>query len=170
MSLSTVRLHQLLVAAAFLVPCVVLVGAAWWNRAEVLREEDSAVVRTAAVMHEHASKVFDTAELAMDRVDDYVFDRSWTQISAPATGGFLASLKAPLAQARAVWVVDPQGRIRASSREGDLGASSPSATSSRSTARRISASMSARPCASPTAPPPSWSAGGARPRTGASTG
>ena len=67
MSLSTVRLHQLLVAAAFLVPCVVLVGAAWWNRAEVLREEDSAVVRTAAVMHEHASKVFDTAELAMDR-------------------------------------------------------------------------------------------------------
>ena len=121
MSLSTVRLHQLLVAAAFLVPCVVLVGAAWWNRAEVLREEDSAVVRTAAVMHEHASKVFDTAELAMDRVDDYVFDRSWAQISAPATGGFLASLKAPLAQARAVWVVDPQGRIRASSREGDLG-------------------------------------------------
>ncbi|KMO39995.1 histidine kinase [Methylobacterium variabile] len=121
MSLSTVRLHQLLVAAAFLVPCVVLVGAAWWNRAEVLREEDSAVVRTAAVMHEHASKVFDTAELAMDRVDDYVFDRSWSQIAASATGGFLASLKAPLAQARAVWVVDPQGRVQASSREGDLG-------------------------------------------------
>ncbi|MGF3023209.1 ATP-binding protein [Methylobacterium aquaticum] len=121
MSLSTVRLHQLLVAAAFLVPCVVLVGAAWWNRAEVLREEDSAVVRTAAVMHEHASKVFDTAELAMDRVDDYVFDRGWSQIAAPATGGFLASLKAPLAQARAVWVVDPQGKIQASSREADLG-------------------------------------------------
>ncbi|MCF4128630.1 hybrid sensor histidine kinase/response regulator [Methylobacterium sp. SyP6R] len=121
MSLSTVRLHQLLVAAAFLVPCVVLVGAAWWNRAEVLREEDSAVVRTAAVMHEHASKVFDTAELAMDRVDDYIFDRSWSQIAAPATGGFLASLKAPLAQARAVWVVDPQGKIQASSREADLG-------------------------------------------------
>ncbi|MFH6782506.1 MULTISPECIES: hybrid sensor histidine kinase/response regulator [Methylobacterium] len=121
MSLSTVRLHQLLVAAAFLVPCVVLLGAAWWNRAEVLREEDSAVVRTAAVMHEHASKVFDTAELAMDRVDDYIFDRSWSQISASATGGFLASLKAPLAQARAVWVVDPRGRIEASSRAGDLG-------------------------------------------------
>ncbi|MFE1599128.1 ATP-binding protein [Methylobacterium sp. ID0610] len=121
MSLSTVRLHQLLVAAAFLVPCVVLVGAAWWNRAEVLREADGAIQRTAAVMHEHASKVFDTAELAMDRVDDYVFDRSWTQIGAPATSAFLSTLKAPLAQAVAVWVVDPQGVVRASSREGDLG-------------------------------------------------
>ena len=85
MSLSTVRLHQLLVAAAFLVPCVVLVGAAWWNRAEVLREEDSAVVRTAAVMHEHASKVFDTAELAMDRVDDYVNERMRMGVSFSLT-------------------------------------------------------------------------------------
>jgi hypothetical protein len=164
-SLSTVRLHQLLVAAAFLVPCVVLVGAAWWNRAEVLREEDSAVVRTAAVMHEHASKVFDTAELAMDRVDDYVFDRSWSQIAAPATGGFLASLKAPLAQARAVWVVDPQGKIQASSREADLG---------RDLAARDVFSVH-RPrdigiYGRRTAPPPSWSAAGARPMTGASTG
>ncbi|ACL56674.1 ATP-binding protein [Methylobacterium nodulans] len=123
MSLSTVRLHQLLVAAAFLVPCAVLLGAAWWNRAEVLREADNAIQRTAAVMHEHASKVFDTAELAMDRVDDYVFDRPWTQIGAPATSAFLSTLKAPLAQAVAVWVVDPQGVVRASSREGDLGTS-----------------------------------------------
>ncbi|GJD49564.1 Sensor histidine kinase RcsC [Methylobacterium crusticola] len=121
MSLSTVRLHQLLVAAAFLVPCVVLVGAAWWNRGEVLREQESAVVRTAAVMHEHASKVLDTAELAMDRVDDYVFDRTWSQIAAAATGGFLSTLKAPLAQATAVWVVDPRGVVRASSRDGDVG-------------------------------------------------
>ncbi|ACA19175.1 integral membrane sensor hybrid histidine kinase [Methylobacterium sp. 4-46] len=122
MSLSTVRLHQLLVAAAFLVPCVVLLGAAWWNRTEVLREADSAVQRTAAVMHEHASKVFDTAELAMDRVDDYVFDRPWGQIGAPATNAFLSTLKAPLAQAVAVWVVDPEGVVRASSRAGDVGA------------------------------------------------
>ncbi|MGY2052733.1 ATP-binding protein [Methylobacterium sp. JK268] len=121
MSLSTVRLHQLLVAAAFLIPCVVLVGAAWWNRTEVLREADSAVQRTAAVMHEHASKVFDTAELAMDRVDDYVFDRPWSQIGAPATSAFLATLKAPLSQAVAVWVLDAEGVVRASSRQGDVG-------------------------------------------------
>ena len=121
MSLSTVRLHQLLVAAAILVPCVVLLGAALWNRAEVLREADSSLIRTAAVMHEHASKVFDTAELAMDRVDDYAFDRSWSQIGSPGTTAFLATLKAPLAQAVAVWVVDPEGRVRASSRESDLG-------------------------------------------------
>ncbi|WP_407526206.1 ATP-binding protein [Methylobacterium oryzisoli] len=121
MNLSTVRLHQLLVAAAFLVPCAVLLGAALWNRAEVLREADSSLIRTAAVMHEHASKVFDTAELAMDRVDDYAFDRSWSQIGSPGTTAFLATLKAPLAQAVAVWVVDPEGRVRASSRESDLG-------------------------------------------------
>ncbi|MEH3147035.1 MAG: response regulator [Methylobacterium frigidaeris] len=123
MTLSTVRLHQLLVAAAFLVPCVVLIGAAWWNRSEVLREEDAGLTRTATVMLEHASKVFDTAELAMDRVDDYLFDRSWAQFDTTSANAFLATLKAPLAQAVAVQVVDPQGGVRASSRAGDVGQS-----------------------------------------------
>ncbi|RVU17414.1 ATP-binding protein [Methylobacterium oryzihabitans] len=121
MTLSTVRLHQLLVAAAFLVPCVVLIGAAWWNRNEVLREEDAALTRTATVMLEHASKVFDTAELAMDRVDDYLFDRSFAQLEAASANAFLATLKAPLAQAVAVQVVDRQGIVRASSRAADVG-------------------------------------------------
>jgi hypothetical protein len=59
-SLSSVRLHRLLLVASLLVPALVFVAAAAWNRLEVLRENDETITRTAAILHEHAHKVFDS--------------------------------------------------------------------------------------------------------------
>ncbi|EIM26757.1 hypothetical protein [Microvirga lotononidis] len=70
MSISSIRLHRLLLVASLLVPALVFIAAAAWNRSEVLRENDEAISRTAAILHEHAHKVFDTVDLLIGRVED----------------------------------------------------------------------------------------------------
>ncbi|WP_270936547.1 hybrid sensor histidine kinase/response regulator, partial [Falsiroseomonas oryzae] len=109
------RLHLLLVLAALLVPAVLFAAAALQNRADVLRDGQDAVVRTVAVMHEHARKVFETQELALARVDDRVHDLTWEQIETPEINLFLARLQAPLEQAVSIWVTDRNGVVRAGS-------------------------------------------------------
>ena len=119
MSLSSVRLHRLLLVASLLVPAFVFVAAAAWNRAEVLRENEETITRTAAILHEHARKVFDTVELAIGRVEDRIQAMSWDEIAAPETSAFLRRLKAPLEQAVSIWITDAGGYVRAGSQEWD---------------------------------------------------
>ena len=113
--LTTIRLHQLLFAAALLVPAALFGGAAWLNYHDVLREGRETVGRTVAIMHEHARKVFETEELLLALVTERVDGMSWDQIAEPGTSQFLRKLKAPLEQAVSVWVADATGRIRAGS-------------------------------------------------------
>lgn len=117
--MSSVRLHRLLLVAALLVPAVVFAAAAAWNRAEVLRENGETITRTAAILHEHANKVFDTVELAIGRVEDRTHGMLWEEISAPGTSVFLQKLKAPLAQAVSIWITDANGHVRAGSQPWD---------------------------------------------------
>jgi signal transduction histidine kinase/ActR/RegA family two-component response regulator len=112
-------LHVLLVVASVAAPAGLFTVAAVQNRADVLREGQDAVVRTAAIMQEHARKVFETQELALARVDDRVHDLSWEQISAPETSAFLARIKAPLEQAVSLWITDREGVVRAGSQSWD---------------------------------------------------
>jgi signal transduction histidine kinase/ActR/RegA family two-component response regulator len=118
-SMSSVRLHRLLLVASLLVPALVFVAAAAWNRAEVLRENEETITRTAAILHEHARKVFDTVELAIGRVEDRTHGMSWQEISAPETSAFLQRLKAPLEQAVSIWITDASGHVRAGSQSWD---------------------------------------------------
>jgi signal transduction histidine kinase/ActR/RegA family two-component response regulator len=113
--LSAVRLHALLVLASLLVPAALFAAAAWQNRRDVLREGADTVLRTALVLQEHGRKVFETQELALARVDDYVQGLSWDRIAAPETSAFLARLKAPYEQAVSIWVTDRDGVVRAGS-------------------------------------------------------
>jgi signal transduction histidine kinase/CheY-like chemotaxis protein len=115
--MTSVRLHRLLLVASLLVPAVVFVAAAWWNRSEVVRENTETIARTAAVLHEHARKVFDTVELALARVDDRVRTMSWDDISSQETNAFLRNLKAPLEHAVSIWVTDADGYVRAGSQD-----------------------------------------------------
>ncbi|HZH51540.1 MAG TPA: response regulator [Microvirga sp.] len=117
--MSSVRLHRLLLVASLLVPAIVFAAAAVWNRAEVLRDNEETVVRTSAILHEHARKVFDTVELAIGRVEDHIQGMSWEEISAPETSAFLQRLKAPLEQAVSIWITDADGYVRAGSRDWD---------------------------------------------------
>jgi signal transduction histidine kinase/CheY-like chemotaxis protein len=113
--MSSVRLHRLLIVASLLVPAVVFAAAAAWNHTEVLNDSERTIVRTTAILHEHASKVFDTVELVIGRVEDRTHAMSWEEISAPETSAFLQRLKAPLEQAVSIWITDATGRVRAGS-------------------------------------------------------
>ena len=102
-------------AAAILVPAVVFVAAALWNRGEVVREAKETIVRTTAVLDEHARKVFDTVDLLLQRVDDHVRRLAPDEIATPETNDFLGALKAPLEQAVSIWVTDATGQVLAGS-------------------------------------------------------
>jgi len=121
--ISSVRLHRLLLVASLLVPAIVFVAAASWNRSEVLRENHETVTRTTAILHEHARKVFDTVDLVLGRVDDHVSRMSWDEIASPATSDFLRRLKAPLEQAVSIWITDAAGHVRAGSQPWEPGVS-----------------------------------------------
>ena len=110
-----VRLHRAVLAAALVVPAAMFGAAAWWNRAEVLREGAGAVERTAAVMHEHAAKVFDTADLVLARVDERIARMGEAEVASPETSEFLHALKQPLDQFVSIWVTDADGRVQAGS-------------------------------------------------------
>lgn len=114
---STIIFHQLLVAAAIIVPAAAFLAAAMENRRDVLREGEGTVLRTVAVMDEHARKVFDTVDLALGRVDDRVRGLSEQEIESGSTNAFLALLKAPLKQAVSIWVTNAEGRVLAGSQD-----------------------------------------------------
>ncbi len=112
---SSVRLHQMLLGAAMLVPAVLFAAAAWENYAAVWREGTAIVQRTTAIMHEHARKVFETEELLLSLVDERISDMPPAAVSAPATSDFLRRVKAPLDQAVSAWIADADGIIQAGS-------------------------------------------------------
>ena len=112
---SSVRLHRLLLAASILLPALLFAAAAWQNHNDVMRENHDTLVRTAAMMQEHARKVMETAELAIGEIDQRIDDQDWARISAPSTNDFLRRLKAPLDQFVSLWIADATGTIRAGS-------------------------------------------------------
>ena len=108
------HLYRPLFAASLLVPAALFAAVAAHNRADVLRDGQSEIVRSTAVMHEHAQKVFETAELALARVDDHLRAlASAGGVVGPETGAFLVRLKAPLEQAVSIWIADADGTFRA---------------------------------------------------------
>ncbi len=113
--MTSVRLHRLLLAAALVVPAALCVAGLWQNRIDLLREGRAEVRRTAAVMQEHARKVFETAELAIGQVDQRIAGESPASISSPETSRFLRRLKVPIEQLNSIWVADSAGLIQAGS-------------------------------------------------------
>src|SRR3954447_15795707 len=114
-----IRFHRYLLVASVLVPGLVFLAAAAWNRSEVLREDTQSIARTAAVFQEHARKVFDTVELVLGRVDDRIRGQSRDEISSAGTSAFLRDLKAPLEHVVSIWVTDADGRVLAGSQSWD---------------------------------------------------
>jgi len=102
-------LHQVLLAAALLVPAALFAAAAWHNRQEVQREGADTVARTIAIMHEHARKVFETEELLLSLIEERVNDLSPDEVASPFTSDFLRRVKAPLEQAVSTWIAGPDG-------------------------------------------------------------
>ena len=116
---SSITLHRALVAAAVIIPAVTFLAAALENRRAVLREGENSVMRTAAILDEHARKVFDTVDLLLGRVDDHLHHMLGDDVSKQAGSEFLRAIKAPLPQAVSVWVSDRHGKVLAGSQDWD---------------------------------------------------
>ena len=108
-------LHRILILASLIVPAGLFAAAAVQNRADVMREGEQELIRSAAVMDEHARKVFETGELVLAYVDDHVSEMSWEQIAAPETSAFLARLRQSLEHVVSIWITDASGTVRAGS-------------------------------------------------------
>jgi len=109
----SVRLHQAMLAAALLVPAALFGAAGWRNLHELRREVADTVVRTAAIMHEHARKVFETEELLLSLIEERVADLPPAEVASPFTSEFMRRVKAPLAQAVSAWIAGPDGAVLA---------------------------------------------------------
>lgn len=113
--LSSVKLHRMLLVASVLLPALVMIGAATWSCHEVIREGQQLAKGMAVILDEHATKVLDTVDLLIGRVDDRIKRMNPDEISLPETSTFIEDLMAPFPQAVSIWVSDAQGRILAGS-------------------------------------------------------
>jgi signal transduction histidine kinase/ActR/RegA family two-component response regulator len=109
------RFYYLLLVTAVIVPAAIFAVAAYYNRLDVEREGRESVFRTAAIMHEHARKVFDSVDLLLDRVDDRIAGKPRAEIEKPDTSAFLAKLKARFDQIASIWIADDTGIVLAGS-------------------------------------------------------
>jgi signal transduction histidine kinase len=112
-------IHKLLVVASVAIPLALFSGAAWLNYRDVRADGRQTVLRTTAIMHEHARKVFDTVELVLDLVEAETGNKSWDEIAAPETSRRLRALNARFDQIVSIWIADRDGFVRAGSRDWD---------------------------------------------------
>ena len=108
---------RVLLLVSVLLPALLFALAAWQNRREVLREAVRRADRTAAVLHEHALKVFETHRLAIDQTNERLRAIDWEGARTDAAlHRMLARLQGSLEQVATITVTDADGRMLASSR------------------------------------------------------
>lgn len=71
-----------LLAAAVLVPLLILGAAAWWSWLGVNEEARARLVRMADMLHEHALRTLDTQQAILEAIDRAMGDDGWAQIAA----------------------------------------------------------------------------------------
>jgi two-component system NtrC family sensor kinase len=111
-----IRLLKLLIVASVVVPAAVFVGAAWYDWREVRHQATGQALRTAEILREHALKVFETHEFAIDQVDDHVRGLDWQTIrTSEKVHRYLAQIAKRHQQVNSIYLVAPDGRLAASS-------------------------------------------------------
>ena len=109
-------LLRLLIAGSIIGPALIFVAAAWQSRQDVLAAGDRHAVTTAATLHEHAARVFETQELMLDEADTLIRGLTWSQIGQSAElHRALAAIVKGRPQVMAIWLIGPDGVPRNSS-------------------------------------------------------
>lgn len=112
-----VRTLRLLLAASIALPLLLFTVVAWQNWRQLEAEAHASAVKTAAILHEHAAKVFDTQELALDRVDERIRGMNWDEIArSTELHLFLKSFPERFEQISSTLLTDPKGFLATSSR------------------------------------------------------
>ena len=103
--------------ACIVFPALLFVGLAWIDYRVELDRTRNDVATTTNALAEHAQTVVETVELVLARVLDHIDHQDWTTLAAsPETHEFLDRLRRELPQVEAVFLVDPNGILAASSR------------------------------------------------------
>jgi signal transduction histidine kinase len=117
-----VRFHQALLAASVAVPLLLFGLSAWISHQEVFREADETIERTTTILHEHARKVFDSADLILAHVGSRLAGRP-SDFDDPALSQELKELADRFDQVVSIWVSRSDGVIAAGSQPYEKGAS-----------------------------------------------
>ena len=111
------RAARPLQVASVVFPALLFCGLAWIDyRVEFERTREE-VATTTDALAEHAQTVVETADLVLARVLDHIDRQDWaTLATSPETHAFLTHLRNELPQVEAVFLVDANGILAASSR------------------------------------------------------
>jgi two-component system, NtrC family, sensor kinase len=159
---TTIRLLQVLAAAALLLPLLLFTFASWqsYHAAQALAEER--LQRSLDVMQEHVLKVFQSMHLALDAIDNLLTDKSEAEIAAdePRLHREIRQIQASLPEVQSIWIFGPNGHPQVMTRESpaltDLDYARRIISSARATVRRApsisAASIRPSRAASPISP------------------
>jgi PAS domain S-box-containing protein len=104
-------------AASLLVPLLFFAFGAWQSHRQHIREANRAAERTVEILDQQARRVFEVQDLVMTQIAERVAGLSWDEIAASADlHQWLKALDERTAQIDVIWLIDPQGRGRNSSR------------------------------------------------------
>ena len=107
----------ILFVAAVLLPALLFVFSAWTSYRDTLRTAEARADRTARVLEEHVTKVFESHRLVIQQVRDRVRYVDWAKEADRADlQKMLRDLQEDLDQVATITIVDAEGRMRASGR------------------------------------------------------
>ena len=106
-----------LIAASLILPPIFFGLIAYQSRTTTLAAADQQLMGTVRLLREHAEKVLETDELAMQRVDRLIAGMSWDDIAnSGSLHQQLSQLDEQLEQVQGIFLVAPDGSVANSSR------------------------------------------------------
>jgi PAS domain S-box-containing protein len=110
------RLLWLMLAASVLLPTALFAYLSWRDREAALERAEERVRQTTEILHEHALKVFETQELAMDWLENRIQGLDWPEIRRHELDlhALVTSIVERYEQIVQMGVIDPQGHLVAS--------------------------------------------------------
>ncbi|HET7166100.1 MAG TPA: ATP-binding protein [Pseudolabrys sp.] len=114
---AALRLLKTMLAASIVIPVALFSYASWINYRDTIAHADEQLTASLNILSEHASKVFQSVDLATTSVDAIVDDLSDEQIEARQgpIHSQLSKLEKALATVDAIFIADRNGRALASS-------------------------------------------------------
>lgn len=110
--------YRLLTAATLLIPLMLFILTAWLDYRTLLRFNTEESIRTAAILEQHTSSVFETIQLVAELVNVELDQMSWHQIEhSKALQATLKRLEHQHPYVEAIWLADTGGRVRTASRQ-----------------------------------------------------
>jgi signal transduction histidine kinase/CheY-like chemotaxis protein len=116
---TTIRLLQVLAAAALLLPLLLFTFASWQSYHAAQALADERLQRSLDVMQEHVLKVFQSMHLALDAIDNLLTDKSEAEIAAdePRLHREIRQIQASLPEVQSIWIFGPNGHPQVMTRE-----------------------------------------------------